>query len=375
MRRAIDLTRVDVKAITWLKKDECRFHLTSLAKTYNHRTRKSHAPDLQYINLMAFPIDSDNDKKLCPIRCLKMYLKHTQQLRIGHISLFIITCAPFSPAKKVTLSIWIKEIMAKAGIDITKFTPHSFRSASASWAYLMGVSLDSIMRKAGWAQESTFIRHYLKDIAAQPLQLVSPSAKKSVTPALPDISEGFHRKHARDIEAELQLAKSMKKFSRMWNEDTQGNSLTRISKLVAEFREAGKKKPPPDVFALAHESKLEVPESDCEQPMAELVPLTHQDVEEILPLPDQLGDLQITSAPSVSDQQVSEENIELLSKGTPFSPDIQSIASDQGVPDVPSCSDRSDSPVIPVLDVLRPKKKVNYIEEPIPPSGVGGSFV
>ena len=183
------------------------------------------------------------------------------------------------------------------------------------------------MRKAGWAQESTFIRHYLKDIAAQP-QLIPPEVKKSVVLSVPGVSDTFHRKHARAVEAELQLARNMKKFSTMWNEDTQGNSLAKISKLVTEFKEADKKKTPPNVFALAHQSKVNLSEDDHDQSVEQLLPLTAQDVDEILPLTDHVDGLEVVPGPNEelemmveppdSEQNVSDINTDLLSQGPPF---------------------------------------------------------
>ena len=57
--------------------------------------------------------------------------------------------------------------MQEAGIDISIYGPHSVRSASVSKAYGAGASVLCILRKAGRKSETTFIKHYLKNVAHQ----------------------------------------------------------------------------------------------------------------------------------------------------------------------------------------------------------------
>ena len=80
MRRCIDLTRLDVGSLTWLSPREARFQLTCPSKTYNHRTKKCHAEVLQFFTVAALPITNEIDKKVCPVRCLRSYLKRTKEL-------------------------------------------------------------------------------------------------------------------------------------------------------------------------------------------------------------------------------------------------------------------------------------------------------
>ena len=54
--------------------------------------------------------------------------------------------------------------MIKAGVNVKSVTKVNFRSASSSRAYSMGVSLSTIMNRAGWSRGSTFTRHYLRNI-------------------------------------------------------------------------------------------------------------------------------------------------------------------------------------------------------------------
>ena len=75
----------------------------------------------------------ENDKN-CIFTCIKEYLKLTVNLRSNITHLFITTTKHYKIASQDTLARWIKATLQSAGIDMSIFTPHSTRSASASWA-------------------------------------------------------------------------------------------------------------------------------------------------------------------------------------------------------------------------------------------------
>lgn len=104
---------------------------------------------------------------LCVATLIKEYLKRTAALRTEDGSaLFISFKKPFGPVSKQTLSRWVKEVLAKAGIDTTFFHPHSVRHASTSRAYAKGASMDVIRRSAGWsASSAVFARFYNRPVA------------------------------------------------------------------------------------------------------------------------------------------------------------------------------------------------------------------
>ena len=189
MRRRVDLCQLDVKMLFWNdKKTVCTFHLPAPTKTCNLKTKRSQVKNLQNVVIHEMKYDKfspKSDLNVCPIRCLKEYLRRTAILRQEHTKLFIITCEPFSPAASATLCRWIKMIMDFSGIDILAFGPHSIRSASSSKAWETGVSLESIMKRAGWSSQNTFIDHYLRDIKHK-----KPSAPDShdVVTSMPPIT-------------------------------------------------------------------------------------------------------------------------------------------------------------------------------------------
>ena len=66
--------------------------------------------------------------------------------------------------------------MAKGGIDVTIYKPHSVRSAAASKAKANNASVTEIMTTAGWSSAATFARFYDKQIESGPSFATSVSS-------------------------------------------------------------------------------------------------------------------------------------------------------------------------------------------------------
>ena len=113
------------------------------------------------LNIPAFPVD----QRICPVLCLREYLRQTQFLRPEHItSLFVTTIKPHGPATSDTIRRWVRSLMSEAGIDTKVFRPHSTRSASTSAARRKDTPLPDIMKAAGWKAERTFQIFYNKPL-------------------------------------------------------------------------------------------------------------------------------------------------------------------------------------------------------------------
>lgn len=104
---------------------------------------------------------------LCVASTLKEYLKTTAPLRNSQEKfLFLTTRKPHSVANKQTISRWVREILASAGIDTSTFKPHSIRHASSSAALKQGISLEVICRTAGWSERTeTFAKFYNRPLS------------------------------------------------------------------------------------------------------------------------------------------------------------------------------------------------------------------
>ena len=62
------------------------------------------------------------------------------------------------PVCRGTISRWIREVLVRAGIDMSLFGPGSTRGASASAASRRGASASQIMKAGNWTNLGTFQR-------------------------------------------------------------------------------------------------------------------------------------------------------------------------------------------------------------------------
>ena len=131
---------------------------------------------------------------------------------------------------------WVKTVLGKAGIDISTYAPHCIRSASSSKAYQIGVSIHTIMKRAGWTRRNTFIDHYLKDVMPLQPDKNIESLVDGPVPDLPCISDNHHPEHAVHVEAELDRARRMKTFAQLWESDPLGEGgSSNVAEIVSAF--------------------------------------------------------------------------------------------------------------------------------------------
>ncbi len=115
--------------------------------------------------LQSFELHRHPDSRQCPVLALKAYCHVTDRLRksSGRDGLFLSCIRPHDPVSKTTIAGWLKKVLLEAGID-EGFSAHSTRAAASSKAVIEGVPVDTILRQASWANESTFSRFYRRDI-------------------------------------------------------------------------------------------------------------------------------------------------------------------------------------------------------------------
>ena len=114
-----------------------------------------------HVGEIKFPVYENAN--VCPVKLFKQYIDVTKSLGGSTICLFIKTSKPYRPASKDTLARWIKSVLHDAGIDMTIFTLHSTRSASASKAATK-VPIETILKTGGWRSMRMFANHYNKQI-------------------------------------------------------------------------------------------------------------------------------------------------------------------------------------------------------------------
>ena len=104
------------------------------------------------------------NKSLCIVSLLMVYIDRTSSLRGQETQLFISTQPPFKGVARETISRCVKRVMDKAGINVNCFKPHSTRAAAPSYAEAKDAHWSSIMKSAGWTQKSTFRKFYDKPV-------------------------------------------------------------------------------------------------------------------------------------------------------------------------------------------------------------------
>lgn len=118
------------------------------AKFHMKHQLKTNAPGdrLSCIKLYAY----DDNRRLCPVRCLKHYIRRTNSFRHGKDQLLLTSKSPNRPVARNTVSKWTKAVFKEVGICTKRFGSHSTRSASASAALSEGININTLMQQASW---------------------------------------------------------------------------------------------------------------------------------------------------------------------------------------------------------------------------------
>ena len=108
------------------------------------------------------------DRRLCFCETLKVYIERTAQFRAGVDQmkgpLFLSFVRPHKPVTRDTIARWIRIVLHRSGVDTRLYSASSVRHAAASRAKVMAVPIAHILVKAGWSRETTFARHYDKEV-------------------------------------------------------------------------------------------------------------------------------------------------------------------------------------------------------------------
>ena len=65
-----------------------------------------------------------------------------------------------------TIGLWLKTVLFTIGVDVSKFTAHSVRSASSSKVHTMGASVSEILACGNWNNFTTWQRFYNKPVVS-----------------------------------------------------------------------------------------------------------------------------------------------------------------------------------------------------------------
>ena len=145
--RSSELHALDIRQVSW-NPDGAAFTLSALTKTSKPGKKKS----LFYPRL-------EVDSEVCPVICLRQYLKVTEDTRKDH-NLFLSYRKPYRAVKSCSIARWLKSILSMAGFS--EFKAHSTRGAAVSAASNNGMSVSDILAVADWSSASTFKRFYYR---------------------------------------------------------------------------------------------------------------------------------------------------------------------------------------------------------------------
>ena len=150
------LLKLKLDCMTLLSNGDYVFQIDTLKQS-----RRGYVNPL--ITLKAYP----EDDRLCVVNYLSEYLKRTVNIRGDCQTVLVTFQKPHHLPSRSTISRWISIVMSLSGINVSKYKPHSVRMASTSAANRSGVSLDTILAKAGWSQVSTFAKFYERPLESE----------------------------------------------------------------------------------------------------------------------------------------------------------------------------------------------------------------
>lgn len=152
-QRAQTLAFMNLTGLTWLDEKV----LIGMEQLLKHNRQ---GQPLEIFQVSRF----NKDKRLCPVRALKEYLRATKKRRGGSKSVWISLTKPYHGLTTETISRWLKKTLALAGVDDSVYKGHSTRSASASKAKQLAVPMEIILKRARWTNATTFGKYYDKAI-------------------------------------------------------------------------------------------------------------------------------------------------------------------------------------------------------------------
>ena len=107
------------------------------------------------------------DPNLCVVvKTLDEYISRTQGWKSGEecSQLLQSFVNPHKPVVPSTISGWLKNVLKKAGINISTFKAHSTRAVSTSKAELSDAPIEEILKLGSWSNKSTWQKFNNKSI-------------------------------------------------------------------------------------------------------------------------------------------------------------------------------------------------------------------
>ena len=117
------------------------------------------------------------ERKLCPIRALRLYLAKTEARRRKQKQKSLFISLRPTRGKEITkaaIGMWLRTVIKSAHSSCTdahmqfaRATPHEIRAVGSSLAFNHSLALSNILSTCTWKSESTFTTFYLRDLSRQ----------------------------------------------------------------------------------------------------------------------------------------------------------------------------------------------------------------
>ena len=150
------LSASKISEITNLRVDYSTQHSSVYAFTIPHLTKTCQRGKKPYPNLKFYNFPGDSKLSLC--KAIDSYLKRRNFWGVGESQFLVSHIKPHKPVSPSTVTGWLGQVIAIAGINIEVFKMHSTRSASSSKAEVTAVSLVDIIKQGHWSQPSKVLQ-------------------------------------------------------------------------------------------------------------------------------------------------------------------------------------------------------------------------
>lgn len=170
-RRKGDVHAIDPRRITYVGPNAILHTLPG----YIPKVRANAEGEARYTpmvvrGLSAFASDAA-DLTLCPVRALKAYDGRAKRMVSDRPQFFVSNKGDRSPVTKNTISAWVVKLIRSAYSAATEedcrlhsTSVHEVRAIASSLAFQATFALSNVMSAATWANPTTFIEFYLRDV-------------------------------------------------------------------------------------------------------------------------------------------------------------------------------------------------------------------
>ena len=116
--------------------------------------------------LEEFVGDLPEDRLLCPVRAVRVYLRCTEALRPRPRALFVSPSCPSRALSKNALSYFIRRVIIDSGAagKGVSSRAHSVRGVATSVLFLRNWSVSRVLEAATWKSNPVFASFYLRNV-------------------------------------------------------------------------------------------------------------------------------------------------------------------------------------------------------------------